>query len=398
MQTCKQCFSAVTKLGIAIIASISVAQANPTDTAVGGGAIEQADRAGTGLDYANAKPAPMPVANTFLLPDQESSTGPVIYPGSPGHSRGGKGDGKESPKILVPANKLHNIAAADTESSGDPMVKAEVGTSALPFTTSRVDVGGLQASKYDYYRRAGKLFFKNGTSTYVCSASLIKPGVVVTAAHCVSDFGKKRIYTNFEYEPAYYNGVAPYGVWTAAAQPLVMASYYNGTDSCSQAGVVCRNDVALIKLAPQSGRYPGYATGWYGYGWDGYGFTGANTNNVKAMITQLGYPVSHDGGETMQRNDAEAYVSSSNTDNSVIGSRMTGGSSGGPWLVNFGEVAKLSGTTLGTEPASDMVVGTTSWGANDLSVKNQGASPFTSTNITVLMKAACPTSGTAGCS
>jgi len=81
----------------------------------------------------------------------------------------------------------------------------------------------------------------------------------------------------------------------------------------------------------------------------------------------------------------------------VIGSRQTEGSSGGPWLVNFGEAAKFKGTTLGTDGKMNVVVGTTSWGPTDSAIKFMGASPFTSDNIVPLVKAACPTAAAAGC-
>lgn len=393
-----------TLLAVGVMASISAsaAQSAPKDVVVvGSSPAVQASALGGGVDYVNAKPMPLPTIS--FLPTKESSAEPVIYPGAPGYSKGGGGDGKESPKTLVPADQLRN--AADAASSADSGVApSEFGTQNLPFTTSRVDVrmgtaAALQASKYDYYRRAGKLFFKIGSVPYVCSASLIKPGVVVTAAHCVADYGKKQFHTNFQYVPAYYNGTAPYGIWVGT--PMLMASYYNGTDSCAVSGVVCRNDVAVIKLVPQSGKYAGNSTGWYGYGWNGYSFTGANTNpppaNVVAMITQLGYPGSHDSGLEMQRTDAEGYVSGANAYNTVIGSRQTAGASGGPWLVNFGEVAALSGAAVGAEASSNIVVGATSWGYTSDAPKAQGASPFTSTNIVPLVAAACPTATTAGC-
>lgn len=342
------------------------------------------------IDFANAKPMPLPRASQIA---EKSAATMVSYPGLPGVSKGGIGNGKTTlAKQLTKSIVFKNVA------DNGEITPNEFGTSNLPFTTSRVDVGGLQLSKYDYYRRAGKLIFKDGSSTYICSASLIRKGIVVTAAHCVAAFGQKRIYSNFQYIPAYYNGNAPYGTWNAS-QVAVTAAYYNGTDSCSTSGIVCQNDVALIKLSPQSNAYAGTYTGWYGYGWNGYGFTGsALAANTIALITQLGYPASHDSGVAMQRTDAEAYVSSANSMNSVMGSRQTGGSSGGPWLANFGEAASFSsGIGLGSEAINNVVVGVTSWGYGGNTVKSQGASPFTTNNIVPLMNSLCPTSTSAGC-
>jgi hypothetical protein len=67
---------------------------------------------------------------------------------------------------------------------------------------------------------------------------------------------------------------------------------------------------------------------------------------------------------------------------------MTGGSSGGPEIVNLGIRGSLS-TTLGAEANPNLVVGVTSWGYTDTLVKEQGASPFTSNNIVSLVTTAC---------
>ena len=143
-----------------------------------------------------------------------------------------------------------------------------------------------------------------------------------------------------------------------------------------------------LRLAPQSGAFPGTRTGWLGYGWNGYGF---NTVNL-ALINQLGYPVSHDSGNRMQRTDSEGFVGSaaSFSGNTIWGSRQTGGSSGGPEVVNLGVLAALSGgISVGAEAAFNIVVGVTSWGYTNQAVKQQGASPFTSTNIVPLVNAVC---------
>jgi hypothetical protein len=145
----------------------------------------------------------------------------------------------------------------------------------------------------------------------------------------------------------------------------------------------------VIRLDPQAGAFPGTQTGWLGYGVNGFGFT---PNNL-ALFTQLGYPVSHDSGTIMQRTDSQAFVSGM-VGNSVWGSRQTGGSSGGPEVANLGIVGSLS-TPLGSEASANIVVGVTSWGYVSSAIKQQGASPFTSTNIVPLVNAACAASNPA---
>jgi V8-like Glu-specific endopeptidase len=267
---------------------------------------------------------------------------------------------------------------------GDAVAPQEFGTSNHPFTTSRVNVSGNTTSKYYPYRAAGKLFFNIGASTYVCSASLIKRGVIVTAAHCVANFGASQFYTNWRFVPAYNNGTAPYGTWTARSA-TVLTSYFNGTDSCAVRGVVCQNDVAVITLNAQGGAYPGTTTGYLGYGWNGYSYNSSG----QVLINQLGYPVALDSGALMERTDSQGFTSASNSNNTVMGSLQTGGSSGGPWAVNLGIAPALNGTSFGTGANHNIVVGVTSWGYVSTAVKQQGASRFTTSNITVLVNAAC---------
>jgi hypothetical protein len=61
---------------------------------------------------------------------------------------------------------------------GSPIEPEEFGTSAQPFTTSQANAFGDLTVNYYPYRAAGKLFFNIGNNSYLCSASLIKPGIV----------------------------------------------------------------------------------------------------------------------------------------------------------------------------------------------------------------------------
>lgn len=335
-----------------------------------------AQQANDSVDFVNAKPMDLnllPSGNHVDFIDALTSHLPKSTGGNAGFSPGGKGNGKTNPVQLgAPVNLNFNSTISESD-----VISQDFGTSGHPFSTSKVN-----RNTDNPYRQSGKLFFKIGTSSYVCSASLIKPGVIVTAAHCVAEFGQSKFYSNWKFVPGYLNGAAPYGVFSAK-EAKVLTSYYNGTDACYVAGVVCENDVAVIALVGNAGSQ----TGWYGYGVDGYGYT----DRAITQITQIGYPVCLNNGSVMQRNDSAGYVDQLLSFNTVIGSLMCGGSSGGPWLINFGLPSTLTGTTAGTAPLPNIVVGVTSWGYIDNAFKEQGASRFTSGNITVLVNAICTT-------
>ena len=260
----------------------------------------------------------------------------------------------------------------------------DFGTSNLPFTTVRADLYGEATNTSYPYRAVGKLFFDITSTGYSwCSGSMIKPGVVVTAGHCAAEFGQKKFHSGWEWVPGYSDGTAPYGVWTVA-EAYVLTAYYAGTDSCAQSGVVCEDDVAVLVLNPQKGSYVGSTVGWFGY-WYGGGFTGGGL----AQITQLGYPGGLNSALYMERTDSQGYTSSADSNNHIIGSNENGGSSGGPWVENFGLPATLTGETNGSFAASNVIVGVTSWGSTSLTPKDDGASPFTSGNIQTLLNVAC---------
>jgi hypothetical protein len=74
------------------------------------------------------------------------------------------------------------------------------------------------------------------------------------------------------------------------------------------------------------------------YGWNNYSFVSSpKTGNLRtAAVTALGYPGLMDLGRIMQRTDGPTYTTTiANAGQLWQGSNFTGGSSGGPWVVNF---------------------------------------------------------------
>jgi V8-like Glu-specific endopeptidase len=361
-------FSAM--LAFTVFGSVSERLANAQDVRnVGGVTVLSVKNTGA-VDFVHATAMPLPESSLSSDSTQALIQALLAPParGPSGGSPGAKGTGITSPSFL---------GAPVAEELG--VTPEDWGTSNHPFTTARADLYVLNTNTAYPYRAAGKLFFNVGSSSAWCSASLIKPGIVVTAAHCVANYGQQQFYSNWQYVPGYRNGSAPFGVWTAR-NVYILTKYYNGTDNCAVYGVVCPDDVAVIVL----NGVPGNTTGWLGY-WYGGGFT----SNGLAEITQLGYPIGLDSGFYMERNDSYSYVNVSLSSNNIIGSNMNNGSSGGPWTENFGSTSVLTGETNGSFPNPNTVVGVTSWGYTSTAPKEAGAAPFTSGNIAVLISAAC---------
>jgi V8-like Glu-specific endopeptidase len=265
------------------------------------------------------------------------------------------------------------------------------GTFGIPYTSTRVQTNNFfntssanpnfLGSTYPY-RTIGKLTFSAG----YCSASLIKRSVIVTAAHCIQKFGTgTTVFNSWVFTPANYGPgtttllKAPYGSWTWGAY-VRPASWANGTDIGS--GSARDNDLAVMIINKNAqGQFIGDQLGWLSYGWNNYSFTSSSKtgNMAVAAVSTLGYPGLMDGGQIMQRADGPVYQTTVSKANQLWqGNNFTGGSSGGPWVVNFRSfnAALTGGAVLGTAPTM-AVIGVTSWGSADPNkIKDNYSSQF----------------------
>ena len=227
-----------------------------------------ASEASQEVDIAHAKPMPLPKAVPAVGPFEGGISTQSF--GTPGSEPGAIGTGK----TMTGANAAQTDVVIETSSPNGAIIPEEFGTADIPFTTSRVDLTSANNESKSYpYRAAGKLYFNEGATSYVCSASLIKRGLIVTAAHCVANFGQNQFYSGWQFGPgmsltASGRRTYPYGLWKVS-KVYVPSAYYDGTDSCAQSGVVCADDVAILAVTPLQKKLPGTATGWFGYGWDG---------------------------------------------------------------------------------------------------------------------------------
>ncbi len=176
------------------------------------------------------------------------------------------------------------------------------------------------------YRSIGKLFFKRGSSSFVCSAASIGGDAIWTAGHCLHAGTNQSDgwATNVVFVPAYRDGAAPYGQWQAKQLWVRTAWYQNGNPRG-----LCQ-DMGGAVLYPRGGRRISEAVGWLGFAWnsgryqhwDQFGYPAASPFNGKRLITsQSSYAYNGNVG------CSPAPVG--------VGSDQTGGSSGGPWVLKF---------------------------------------------------------------
>jgi V8-like Glu-specific endopeptidase len=178
----------------------------------------------------------------------------------------------------------------------------------------------------------GRLFFTmpSGDRNF-CSASVVAPNVIVTAAHCVRDSdASARENSHYEFIPGKYGSSEPFGRFTGRAVTY-WQEWYREDFQCN--ATECRAnysfDYAFITLNRNAAGYNvGQYTGSYGL------WTGAPQSSVYI----LGYP----GEGSWSANQDYPYHCRATPQkyNQYIGGGWdvglsclnTGGSSGGPWF------------------------------------------------------------------
>ena len=167
----------------------------------------------------------------------------------------------------------------------------------------------------------GKVFFSDGGLNYVCSGTALAGltgSVVWTAGHCVNE-GPGENFTNWAFVPAYRDGARPHGTWSATSLHTTTAWATRGDLSY---------DLGAARVAPVDGSTLTTAIGG--------GRTPAFNYTRNQRYNAYGYPAASPfNGQRLWMCDSSLYMNDTNRSPQTMGIQcnMTGGSSGGGWVV-----------------------------------------------------------------
>ncbi|MFF8608859.1 trypsin-like serine peptidase [Streptomyces sp. NPDC015346] len=248
-------------------------------------------------------------------------------------------DATQTPTHTVTAAEQRRASAfwtADRMRSATPLdlritpgALKDVARSPRPTTVAPTDVaptafpqpGGPWTGGGAVVKTSGRVFFTFQGRTASCSGNAVtsqNASTVITAGHCVKYQGSW--HTDWVFVPAYDNGSAPYGRWTAT-KTLTTPQWEASED--------INYDVGAAVVAPLNGQKLSAVTGAQGLQFNG----GYN----KPMYA-FGFPAAspYDGSKLIHcaGNSSKDFLLSQ--DHSLA-CNMTGGSSGGPWFTGFNE-------------------------------------------------------------
>ena len=201
----------------------------------------------------------------------------------------------------------------------------------------------------------GKVFFTMGSSDYVCSGSVVTDtrasrSLVLTAAHCAYDETNLRFARNWIFVPAYSDSPAPfdangefcastkYGCWHASA--LVVSQTYASAGGFNTTAAI--HDYAFAVLG-NGGKELDTVDNVVGSQDAAYS---AYSSPADAWL--FGYPAARQfKGSTLTYCRGELGFDGYSEDSTYrVACKMTGGSSGGPWLSPFASSGDFTGTGI----------------------------------------------------
>ncbi|MBG0815810.1 serine protease [Planomonospora sp. ID82291] len=208
---------------------------------------------------------------------------------------------------------------------GGSAAAGRTGAPSAPARTARAVDGSPWTRGGAVTGTAGRVFFTYRGRNASCSGNAVTSenrSTVITAGHCVKMGGA--FHTNWVFVPGYDRGERPHGTWVATA--LYTTPQWNNAEDID-------HDVAAAVVAPLDGRHLTDVVGG-----QGVAFNQARRRQMHAF----GYPAAAPyDGSTLVYCSGRAFDDFLMSRDLGLNCDMTGGSSGGPWFLDFDEATGL---------------------------------------------------------
>ena len=247
-------------------------------------------------------------------------------------ANGGRSD--EHRRIVDYWTPARQANAIPRDMSPDPKKGKPGGGGGTP--TTSVTGATWTDSNADVAKTTGKVFFTLGGVAYVCSGSAVDSAhgsLVLTAGHCLHDGDQGDFATNWIFYPRWNAGKPDQSLGTWTATELFTTSNWAGDWPTSGAGfnddagfAVVTNGTtttlesvlfaagAKIPVADFGGHLP------------------------TSVYSAFGYPAARPyAGQTLTYCQGTTRLDRDALNTMALGCNMTGGSSGGPWFVDYGK-------------------------------------------------------------
>jgi V8-like Glu-specific endopeptidase len=217
--------------------------------------------------------------------------------------------------------------------------------------------GSSDNSDDEMARVTGRVYFAFGRSAYICSGSVIRDAnragyaTVLTAAHCTYDQKRQRFATqwmfipDFDVAPTYTCANTFLGCWNAVS--IVTRSEF--TSSRKLTANSLQHDWAFVVVGGggKTGTSQLDAAVNLSSGQTGLQLAAASQNNG-TTVTAIGYPAGapYNGQNLTYCQGPVGRDTNLGNATYKLSCLMTGGSSGGPWVLNGGQGFNASATSL----------------------------------------------------
>ncbi|MFE5737120.1 peptidase [Streptomyces celluloflavus] len=224
---------------------------------------------------------------------------------------------KNAKPLVLPKPKAVEATERPDVKPGKPRLVPAAAPKGGPDLRAKAEANTKAAAGTSVWSTVGRLVFSiPGKGDYLCTANVVNSNnhdVLATARHCVMDIDTGQTYTNFRFAPTYDRGNAPHGWWNWRSMGWRVDDKSAGGD----------NAFIVLSTGGNDGRHVQDVVGGTGIGfnWDSHNYAHA-----------LGIPGDKDYAVWCE---GAPYDAQQGGVSLKVCNGLSGGASGGPFVVNY---------------------------------------------------------------